>query len=132
MKLPPCSTKASSTENSSPGATVHPKTLVPRPSREISSSVEPSFVTRALLLCRSRGLPELLGCAFGPFGERPQLRPLGPRLYPSDPSRLGETTVRACHDPLAPDDVREADEPLRDELGSLDHLGLVCDDAGDE
>ena len=49
-----------------------------------------------------------------------------------DEGALGESAVGAAHHVLAADELREPDEPLGDELGMLDDVRVVRDDAGDE
>ena len=50
----------------------------------------------------------------------------------SDEGALGKAAVGPAHHALAADEVRQAHEPLGDELRMLDDVRVVGDDAGDE
>ena len=53
-------------------------------------------------------------------------------MHPLDERPLREPAVGAADDALSADELREAHEALRDELGVLDDVRVVGDDAGDE
>src|SRR6516162_7170637 len=76
--------------------------------------------------------PETLGGDLGAFGHRAQLfeRDVGIELAVAGEG--AKTAIGAGNDALAPDDVGEAADSLRDEFGMLDIIGRGVEDARDE
>src|SRR4030095_8240031 len=72
-------------------------------------------------------LPKLPPGDRGPVRERLQLRPRELRV-----DAAAEPTVGAGNDRIASDEASEAADAIGDELGMLDDVGGVADDAGDE
>src|SRR3989454_4345082 len=116
--LGPSSVKSSprSTSSEAPSrACTAPKTLV-TPSMRRTVTAPPS------------ALPELSRRQARAFHERLELRPRDLRMADARP----EAAVRPRHHVLAPDDPRVLHEALGHELGVLDEIAGVADDAGDE
>src|SRR5262245_56579700 len=63
----------------------------------------------------------------GTLGQRLELRPHDGRVNAPVERALREAAVGARHDPVAPDELRQAHDALRYELRMLDYVGGVAD-----
>src|SRR5882757_6059315 len=68
----------------------------------------------------------------GTFRQRTQLGPHDRGVHPLGKGALREAAVGAAQHILAADDLGEPNEALRHQLGMLDDVGGVADDAGNE
>src|SRR6185369_10130450 len=81
----------------------------------------------------SAAAPELTGGQASALRHGRELEPHDTRVDVVESNPGGrEPTIRAGDDVLAADDLREADDPLGDQLRVLDQVGGVADDPGDE
>src|SRR6185312_11558508 len=71
--------------------------------------------------------PERAACQLCALAQRLELGPGDLRM-----DAAAQAAIRAGDDALAPDRLRIGDDPVGDQLGMLDHIGRMTDDAGDQ
>src|SRR5262249_18638159 len=81
----------------------------------------------------SAATPELTGGQASALRQGRELEPHDARMNVVEPDPGGrESAIRPGDDVLAADDLREADDPLGDQLRVLDQVRGVADDPGNE
>src|SRR5215470_7510543 len=81
---------------------------------------------------RMRSIPQLLAGQARALDQRLELRPHDRGMNAAIEGALGEAAIGADHYVLAPDEIGEAQRAFGDQLGMLDHVGGVADDAWDQ